>query len=930
MKFELKEFQVKATRSLLDKMLKARNSYYRDGDPASCCLAAPTGSGKTIMVAAAVEALFNGNHEWGIERDPSATVLWVSDSPTLNEQTIYKFREATDLDRSLIETIENTFTGDHKILEPGHIYFLNRQKLSSAGLLTKGGEIPTFWDLLRRTINDPSVHLFMLYDEAHKGLGSAAKKDTAGETITAKIIDGEEGKMSMPVVVGISATPKNFTQAMANRSERIPYPIIKVKPADVQASGLLKDKIILQAPTEGAAVYNIYLNEACRNLIQSTAMWDMYCTNNDEPMVRPLMVVQVQNKISHDKLREICVDIYEKIGGKIPDFSRSSSFAHVISGEGDLHLEPYEVPNVEPQDVQRKSDIRVLFAKEAISTGWDCPRAEVIFSMRTHSDDTYIEQLIGRMVRTPLAENVNIELLNSVSCYLPYFDPKTLEKVVKYLTEENNEDSSGISQESGRQVVTKPVDVTWDPTFGIDAVFTGIASRERAHSTSNYIDGVISYAGMLEENEISQQGLSEEEPTNGVNDSEQVVSQEKAMNDGTVTNPGHSESEQEITSGNNSETIPRESNKTTLGDKNQQELKPGAPPTAQADEDGPGELDRAIDIMLRALNEAIITYSNEFEVAKSTVLHAKSTKMEFKYLDAKSVKSNTYEDDADAYAIANARRRADVTLSPSVTNAFFRQEISMGKDPIEINVEIAAAAAVPEIVAAVIKGARDNLEKLTEEYDPLIAKYPTSVRNQFASGMSRHGIPHTVFLDKPVADTHDKNGKMYPKHVVNDPKTHKAWFNLYESEDSVVMHELKNPNIICWYRNPVGKTTGNSLRIAYRLGDDRKTLHPDFIFFEKCGDREMPAIVDPHGLHLADTLPKLKGIARYVEDFGETYSRYWFVSDYKGKAMYLDMKDSETRTIVNEASDAFECFAKCAKVYMDQPLSKVKEGYRKK
>ena len=92
----------------------------------------------------------------------------------------------------------------------------------------------------------------------------------------------------------------------------------------------------------------------------------------------------------------------------------------------------------------------------------------------------------------------------------------------------------------------------------------------------------------------------------------------------------------------------------------------------------------------------------------------------------------------------------------------------------------------------------------------------------------------------------------------------------------------------------------------------------------------MPAIVDPHGLHLADTLPKLKGIARYVEDFGETYSRYWFVSDYKGKAMYLDMKDSETRTIVNEASDAFECFAKCAKVYMDQPLSKVKEGYRKK
>ena len=157
-----------------------------------------------------------------------------------------------------------------------------------------------------------------------------------------------------------------------------------------------------------------------------------------------------------------------------------------------------------------------------------------------------------------------------------------------------------------------------------------------------------------------------------------------------------------------------------------------------------------------------------------------------------------------------------------------------------------------------------------------------------------------------------------------------AWFNLYDSEDAVVMHELRKPEVICWYRNPVGKTTGQSLRIPYRLGDDRKVLHPDFIFFEKVGDREMPAIVDPHGLHLADTMPKLKGIARYVEDFGESFSRYWFVSDYKGQATYLDIKDAETRSVISTASDAYECFAKCGKKYMDGPLSKSKDGYRKK
>lgn len=892
MKFELKDFQVEATKALLDKMLSSCNSYYRDRNPASCCLAAPTGSGKTIMVAAAIEALFNGNPEWGIERDPLATVLWVSDSPALNEQTIFKFREATDLDQSLIETIENTFTGDHDVLEPGHIYFLNRQKLSSAGLLTKGGDIPTFWDLLRRTVNDPSIHIYMLYDEAHKGLGSAAKTDNSGETITSKVIDGEDGKCPMPVVVGISATPKRFVTAMADRRERVSYPVVKVKPADVQASGLLKDKIVLQAPTEGAAVYNIYLNEACGNLVQSTNTWSAYCVKNDEPMVHPLMVVQVKDKVKPNEIRDICVDIYEKLGNKIPDFDRATAFAHVISGIVDLHLDPYEVPYIEPQDVQRNSNIRILFAKEAISTGWDCPRAEVIFSMRPHSDDTYIAQLIGRMVRTPLAQSVDIDILNSVSCYLPFFDSRTLNTVVKYLTEEGNDDFSGVSRESGREIITKPVDVEWDESFGIDDVFTSIASRQQPHSTVSYINGALSYAKMLDEHEIDIQ----EETT-----SSEAVSEEKSA-----------------------ETVIEEPEQ-------QNESKPKViTPDLDDKDDKPGKLDYSIEAMLRALNDAIATYADEFKEAKDTVLHAKSTKMELKYLDASSVKTTTYDDDADAYAINNARRRADVTFSSTVTNEYFRQEISKGKDPLDINVEIAAAAAVPEIVDAVINGAKASLEKLEDKYNPVIAKTPSKVRVAFSSSLNRHGIAHTVFLDKPVADKHDAGAKAYPKHVINDPETHMAWFNLYDSEDSVVTYELKNPNVICWYRNPVGKSTSNSLRIPYRIGDDRRTLHPDFIFFENVDGSEMPAIVDPHGLHLSDTLPKLKGVARYMKDYGDIYSRYWFVSDYKNQAMYLDMKDPETWQVIENASDAYECFAKCGKKYMDGTLSKSKEGYRKK
>lgn len=83
-------------------------------------------------------------------------------------------------------------------------------------------------------------------------------------------------------------------------------------------------------------------------------------------------------------------------------------------------------------------------------------------------------------------------------------------------------------------------------------------------------------------------------------------------------------------------------------------------------------------------------------------------------------------------------------------------------------------------------------------------------------------------------------------------------------------------------------------------------------------------------MHLADTLPKLRGIAKYVEDFGDTFARYWFVSDYKKQAMYLDMKDPETRNGIVNAADAFEVFEHCGKKYMDGTLSKGKEGYRVK
>jgi hypothetical protein len=76
-----------------------------------------------------------------------------------------------------------------------------------------------------------------------------------------------------------------------------------------------------------------------------------------------------------------------------------------------------------------------VLAKQAISTGWDCPRAEVLYSERAAKDATHIAQIIGRMVRSPLARRIATDdALNSVSCFLPRFDRSALSKITDELT----------------------------------------------------------------------------------------------------------------------------------------------------------------------------------------------------------------------------------------------------------------------------------------------------------------------------------------------------------------------------------------------------------------------------------------------------------------------------------------------------------------
>ena len=128
MKYELKDFQEKAVDTLTKQLVQADDMYRNYHNHISCSLSAVTGSGKTVMAAAAIEALLNGSEDFNVKPHQNAVILWVTDSPALNDQTFNKFQQSSDMDVLMMHTVENTTTEEIRELQPHSIYFLNRQK----------------------------------------------------------------------------------------------------------------------------------------------------------------------------------------------------------------------------------------------------------------------------------------------------------------------------------------------------------------------------------------------------------------------------------------------------------------------------------------------------------------------------------------------------------------------------------------------------------------------------------------------------------------------------------------------------------------------------------------------------------------------------------------------------------------------------------
>ena len=457
MRFNLIPFQADALFEVFDRLRKAKKHWREDSDRYAFSLTATTGAGKTVMAAAAFEGLFFGNEDCDFEADSGAVVIWFSGDPSLNEQSRVKILQASDKLHigDLITVSEDSF--DQEKFEPRKIYFLNTQKLSKTSRLVRGGTDNrryTIWETIKNTIEDKSLNLYLLLDEAHRGMAEGGGSNGNGRTtIVKQLINGFDTTPPIPIVVGISATVERFNKAMKDAENRGTLPNIVVNPSKVQDSGLLKDTIELDIPDTALPFDTVLVARAAEKIKAKSIAWAEYANEQtDIQPVLPLIILQVPNKPDHTKIG-ICID---KILMIIPEFT-VENIAHVFGEHTTQQFGQYGVKYIKPERVQETTEIRILIAKDAISTGWDCPRAEVMVSFRPALDQTHITQLLGRMTRTPLARRIPArEELNSVDCLLPYFNKETTTKIVEAI--KLGEDSS--APILGRRVVVNPESFT--------------------------------------------------------------------------------------------------------------------------------------------------------------------------------------------------------------------------------------------------------------------------------------------------------------------------------------------------------------------------------------------------------------------------------------------------------------------------------------
>ena len=382
------------------------------------CFKVPTGGGKTLLAAAALERL---GRQAGL-------TLWITPTRAIYEQTKGALKNREHPYRQMLERASG---GRLKLLEKDDPFTkadaanylcvmllmlpaANRRKGKEfLRMFRDSGRYPTFFpdgddilgddrllfdhpDLERISPEGPVKHSLynvfkmlrpiVVLDEAHKAYG---RKREAGEEFARSV-----NRLDPRLVIELSATPNRGISNL----------LVDIGGVELKAEEMIKLPVRVEAFSN--ATWQYTLQEAYEELerLQAEAV---SLQASEGRYVRPIAVVRVERtgKDQRDGERVHAEDVRDYL---VQNLGVPADAVAVKSAERD------ELAGVDL--LSEYCPVRWVITRAALMEGWDCPFAYVLAMLDNTTAKRAITQLVGRVMRQPHARRTCREALDR--CYV--------------------------------------------------------------------------------------------------------------------------------------------------------------------------------------------------------------------------------------------------------------------------------------------------------------------------------------------------------------------------------------------------------------------------------------------------------------------------------------------------------------------------------
>ena len=384
-----KNYQETAIDEIRDKV----NALLKKEGNKICVFKAPTGSGKTLMMA---EWMMRFCDPYSRTDGKTFSFVWIAVNK-LHDQShdsLKKFYElkGMGLRCSYFHELE-----DRKIKQ-NEILFLNWASINNEDkVIVRANERDNNLSTIIDRTKDAGRTIILIIDESHH----TAKSENSKALI--KNLDPK-------ITIEVSATPE-----ISDFDERV---LVDIE--DVRNEEMIKKEIVVNPGFKNYTVDPKKNDETADELILKSALQKRLelrkKLEKEGSNVNPLLLIQLPDtkKGVPDKKEEI-----EALLVKFGYTTKNGKLAVYLS-EKDNKI---NLANIE----KNENEVDVMMFKQAIALGWDCPRATILVLFRQWKDETmtFSIQTLGRIMRMPEQKHYKDQELNIAYLYTSLQDINT-------------------------------------------------------------------------------------------------------------------------------------------------------------------------------------------------------------------------------------------------------------------------------------------------------------------------------------------------------------------------------------------------------------------------------------------------------------------------------------------------------------------------